>query len=187
MIKRISALLVATVLTIPVAAEDTRAFGKTNTVALIGLELGSMNMDAQNDFGQSYSESGIFDFGIRLGAKTEDYRFMGAFHVLDNYNAPNGDTVKNTLVTAHLDYMFWRWDVGSNMDLKPFIGANVGYQEYKTGSIDEDGVTYGAETGLILDMGIVDADLGIRYMGSQADHVNDMFNVYLGVNLKIQP
>ncbi len=184
MLKGISALLMATALITCAVADDKREFGKTNTDALLGLELGSMNIDAQNDLGQSYTKNGVLDFGIRLGAQTEDYRFLGIYHILEDYTNAN-DKVTNQMLTLHFDYMFWRWDLGSNVDLKPFIGVNGGYQEYKYSTVKDDGYTYGVETGLILGLDIVDIDLGIRYMGTEIDMVNDMFNIYLGINLKI--
>jgi hypothetical protein len=187
MLKKITMFLAFAALTTSAIA-DNEALGNDsrNTSALIGLEMGSMNIDAQTAvFEESYSKN-IFDVGIRLGAKSEDYRFLGIYHILDSFDHA-GNKVENILATAHLDYMFWRWDLGSSINLKPFIGANGGYIENKYSAVKEDGFTYGAETGLILDMRLFDVDLGVRYMGSNVDAVNELFNVYIGINVKIQP
>lgn len=157
-----------------------------DATGLIGVEVGSMSFDAKDDLGQSYNKSAA-DVGLRLGAKSEEYRILGQYHITGDYKQ-NGNTVKNTLATLHLDFMFWNWDLGENTTLKPYIGANGGYHEYKYGSyINENGTAVGAETGLLLDLPIFDVDLGIRYMGSENDAVNSIFNVYLGIDLKLQP
>ena len=187
MLKKISILLAFAVLSVSAIADNEALRNESkNTFALIGLEMGSMNVDAQTAvFEESYSKN-VYDVGIRLGAKSEDYRFLGIYHILDSFDH-DGNKVENILATAHLDYMFWRWDLSSSINLKPFIGANGGYVENKYSAVKEDGFTYGAETGLILDMRVFDVDLGVRYMGSGVDAVNELFNVYVGINVKIQP
>ena len=184
-------MLLPALMMMATSASADQSYGRETsaTQGVIGVEIGSFNLDAQKAFGESWGDQydySTVNMAVRLGAISDDYRLLGQYHLINEFTE-SGQTVKNYLGTVHLDYMFWEWDFGQEMTLKPFIGANGGYQEYKFGSISDDGITYGAETGLIFDFGRMDIDFGVRYMGSEISAINSVLNVYLAVDLNIEP
>jgi len=144
---------------------------------IIGLELGYGFVDGDR-LGEEKHKSEALEYGFRLGAQNEEWRTMFVF---DYYESDDVDdqTVQKSFLT--LDYFIT--DIDVDTQIRPFIGANVGYARYESTLVDETGFIYGAQVGVIVSAGeSMSLDLMYRYSLGQVDALNSVSSVTLGIN-----
>ena len=179
MVKRLAIILLCAALGSTLYARDDIS----QSSPFIGLELGyaTMKADASNYFDlegvyPEYESSDI-EYGVRIGAKKDDWRTTLIVNYLDTTN----DNYKQNYLkgSAEIDYLF-SFTEGSASVLKPFLGLNVGYISYETGdtghTYSPSGFTYGGQVGIIYSVAeTVDIDLKYRYTAGAnvTDDVDD--------------
>jgi len=118
-------------------------------------------------------------FGIRLGAENEEWRTMFTFNYFDN----EGRNVEKLFLS--IDYFFLKQNIIDSYLLQPYFGVNVGYMNYESIGVDEDGMTYGGQGGLIVNLiEQIDLDLGYRYTLSSANALDHTSEIVFGLNYK---
>ena len=91
--------------------------------------------------------------GIRFGKQTIDWRTMFTLEGNNNYQSFSLEVDK-----ILLDELF------GMPELRPYLGATVGYLHYENGSIDDDSFYYGGNFGfLVYVTDDIDADLSYHY------------------------
>jgi len=175
MMKKIGmALLCASTLsTLLVGSEGT-----LTSKMIIGLEVGASQIQANNIFspiiGELDYKGNNVEFGFRIGAENEEWKTL---LVANYYDSPDDDQkyIKGLL---EVDYFILQDAI-----VKPFIGLNVGYMNYQTTSIDENGLLYGGQVGLQYNaMENLSFDLSYRYSYVDADNVDYIAGVVLGIS-----
>ncbi len=67
--------------------------------------------------------------------------------------------------------------------VKPYIGFDMGWMSYSDLEIDGDGLTYGANIGIVWGLSIgVDIDLGYRYLVTSIDSIDSMDTISISLN-----
>ncbi len=173
MVKKIETVLLCTALSSSVYAGNV-----SEAKGFMGLEVGAATVQA--DVGGFFAEpdydGDAVEFGLRLGAQTNEWRTMFVF---DYYDSSDDDQnmEKGFLM---LDYFFLNSDESS---FRPFIGLNVGYANYESTLIEDDGFLYGGQAGFVLNVAeTVDLDLGYRYSLSNADALDHTTSIVFGLN-----
>ena len=161
------------------AQENNTIFSSTT---FIGLEVGYS--EVQGDIG--YLSHGIevirpnyegdnVEFGFRIGAQNEEWRTTFIF---DYYDSSDDDqNIEKGYLT--LDYFLLKEESA----LRPYIGINVGYANYESTYVDDSGLLYGAQAGVIMAIGeALNVDLGYRYSLSDAGALDHTGSIMLGIN-----
>jgi len=179
MIKTIKLALLSTIISTSLYAgnydEDIKAF--------IGLEVGYATIDGQklglNDAqGTFFHESSDVEYGIHIGAQNNEWRAMIGFSYYDNSNAEDDQNMER--VQALVDYFFIQ---DPDATIRPYIGANIGYANYESTFVEESGLTYGGQAGIIIKSGdTLDIDLAYKYSLGQVEALNSIGSVTLGLN-----
>ena len=190
MVKRIATVLLCSTLGSILYARDDIS----QSSPFIGLEIGYATVQ-----GAVYNESGVFpiyesdyegsdiEFGIRIGAKKNEWRTTLSFNYFDGDEDGRKQNYEKGL--ASLDYFFLFSNQEKN-NFQPFIGLNVGYTNYEsTGNIDMSGFIYGGQIGILFSVAEnIDVDLMYRYSLSNAtqedrdaelDHIG---SIVFGIN-----
>lgn len=172
MVKKIAIVLLCTVLGSSLYAAE-QSFGNKG---FIGLEVGYGAVDADIFTGQKQKGEAV-EYGIRLGAQADEWRTM---FVYDYFDSDDDDqTVQKGFLMV--DYFFMESDIDTVV--RPYIGANIGYAKYESTLVDESGMLYGGQLGVVMRAGeSVDIDLSYRYSWHQQDAVNNVSSITLGIN-----
>ena len=177
-LKSMTTVAVAGLLTSSVAMADDSSTG------LIGVGTSFYHFKTADSLGLE-NDYTVPTFDLRVGAKNQDWRFLLSYSFVKDEDL-SGGTAENNLLTGQLDYIFSTTPVEGGALVQPFVGGSLAYHNYKFGSaIDEDGVSYGAQIGAILDFDKVSIDVTARYMDSSLDNVNEFYGVSLGLNYKL--
>lgn len=172
MVKRITAVLISTMIGSTLYAGNY----DTDTKGFIGLSVGAATVEGErlNDFNHEGSGS---EFGLRFGAQSNEWRATFAFNYFDS-EEDDQNVEKGMLM---VDYFFMT--NSSDIDIRPFIGANVGMINYESTGVDVTDFIYGGQAGVILGLGEnIDLDLSYRYSLAGSDQVNNMGSIVFGLN-----
>ena len=173
MVKKIAMVLLCTVLGSSLYAENM-----TTGKGFLGLEVGyaSVQGDVGGFFPELDREGDAVEYGIRLGAQTSEWRTMLLF---DYYDSSDDDqNMEKGYLTV--DYFFLQDDTSA---FRPFIGVNVGYANYESTDVDENGALYGAQAGIVVNVAeSIDLDLSYRYSLSSMDALDHVGSVVFGLN-----
>jgi len=151
----------------------------------LGVEVGNTKIQAgrymtpgvESTYDEFYNGDDV-EFGIRIGAKNDDWK---STVLLDYYDSSDNDQNTEKMMLL-VDYTLWKTDFGS-MQLKPYLGGNVGYMNYESTYIEENGFLYGTQAGFSLGLSdILELDLSYRYSLTNMDTVDHMQSVMFGVN-----
>jgi hypothetical protein len=160
-----------------VNAEDVFSSSK-----FIGLEVGATQL--QGDIGgilpeQDHKVTGI-EYGLKIGAQKNIWRTT---LILNFFDKDDQNTEK---FIGAFDYFFLKSDNNDNsqqMAIDPYFGLNVGYVNYESTGIDESGLLYGGQAGIVVHMvDSLDVDLSYRYSLSNLDSLDHSGSVVLGLN-----
>jgi opacity protein-like surface antigen len=149
----------------------------------IGLEVGYA--DVQGDVGHlegsdvviepNFNGDDDVEFGFRIGAQNDEWRTTFIFDYYDS--SDNDQNIEKGYLT--LDYLL----LEKESTVRPYIGLNIGYANYESSYVDDSGFLYGAQAGIILDVAdVISLDLGYRYTLSDANALDHIGSVILGVN-----
>ena len=144
----------------------------------LGVQLSGAWVQGAHKTDLNYATKG-YAYGVRVGAQNCEWR------TLISLDKMNNKKVSYERAELHVDYMYKMMPSGE-VNIKPFIGLNTGYANYEAeGNIDENGITYGAEAGVVFDVSDnVDVDLSYQYTLSRAKAFDHASNVGLGINYK---
>ena len=151
----------------------------SETKSFIGLEAGYAAVDGKKfnllpDEDASFYEGSGIEYGIRIGAQNDEWRATLAFNYYDSddQNLERGQ--------AMVDYFFLSDPTAT---IKPYIGASIGYANYESTFVDESGLLYGGQIGVVISSGeSLDIDLSYRYSLGQVEVFNSVSSVTVGVN-----
>jgi len=172
MVKKIAAVLLSTMIGSSLYAGNY----DTTTKGFLGLEVGYGTVDGER-FGGFKHEGDAVEYGLRFGAQSDEWRATFAF---DYFNSSSDDqkVEKGYLL---VDYFFFQNDTG--MNVKPFVGANIGLMNYESTQVDEADFMYGGQAGVVVGVSeSVDLDLSYRYSISASERVNDLGSIVFGLN-----
>ncbi|MFT7880721.1 MAG: hypothetical protein ABXS91_10045 [Sulfurimonas sp.] len=143
----------------------------------IGLEAGMAKIQADTLAGPDHEGDDV-EFGFRLGAQNDTWRTMLVFDYFDS--SDDDQNYEKGLV--QFDYYLFN-NESETFSFRPFIGLNVGYMNYESTYIDENGFLYGGQAGVIV--GItesVDLDVMYRYSFTGADQTDHVEGLVVGFN-----
>ena len=142
----------------------------------LGLEVGAGTVQG-NTFTELNHEGSAVEYGVRLGAQTEEWRTMFTFDYFDS--SDDDQNVEKLMITV--DYFLY--NSGGEVSVRPFIGLNAGYANYESTAFDESGLLYGGQAGVVI--GItpqIDIDLSYRYSLSEMDSMDHAGTIMFGIN-----
>ena len=171
MIKKVTAVLLSTMIGSTLYAGNY----DTGTKGFLGLEVGAATVDGDTLLGKHTGDA--VEYGLRFGAQSNEWRATFAF---DYFNSDSDDqnVEKGYLM---VDYFFLQSD--SELNVRPFVGANVGLINYESTQVDATDFIYGGQAGVVVGVGEnVDLDLSYRYSLSGSDKVNDLGSIVFGFN-----
>ncbi len=176
MVKKISMALLCTVLGSSLYAGNYDSDSK----GFLGLEVGAATVQGDRFFGTGLNagyEGDAVEYGFRIGAQTNEWRAMFVF---DYYDSSDDDQnlEKSFLM---VDYFFLESD--SDVNFRPFIGANVGYVNYESTFVESSDFAYGGQIGFAVEVAeVMDVDLSYRYSLSNSEQLDNMGSIVLGIN-----
>ena len=195
MVKKLGIALLCTALGTTLYARDDISTSKL----FVGLELDSTKVDTSSElfltddiYGGSvalekYSATGnsVIEYGIRVGAEKEDWRTT----LLYTYSSDENDGIDETMHKGSILLDYFIWSSGSTAyNVKPYIGAHVGYMSYEASAhlvgygvdqilMDDSGIFYGGQAGIAMTISdVVQLDLSYKYSITSIDDVVDMQN-----------
>jgi len=158
----------------------------------IGLELGSTKAESSTELFtnnaawypklESKSDS-VIEYGVRIGAEKEDWRTTLLYTYYNNDDAGFEETMHKGSIL--LDYFIWSSGTTA-YDVKPYIGAHVGYVGYTLSGplnlgggntatatwADDSGLFYGGQAGVAMTMSdVIQLDLSYRYSLTTLDNI----------------
>jgi len=182
MVKKIAvALLCATLGTSLQAREDI-----STSKLFIGVEIDSTKVDGTRElivtdnyfnevdslYKASATGSSVIEYGIHVGAEKEDWRTT----LLYTYSSEENDGIDETMHKGAILLDYFIWNSGSTeYNVKPYLGAHVGYMNYEASVydvqygvdqiiMDDSGIYYGAQAGIAMTISeVVQLDLSYRY------------------------
>jgi len=159
-------------------ATGTYAGNFTTSQTFIGLDLGYSQVKGYINDNNTirYEDDSDIQYGLRIGAQNDEWRTTFIFGYYDN--SDTNQNVEEYLLTV--DYFL----TDKTTTLRPYIGANVGYANYESDFIaDEGGVIYGAQIGFTVDVDEhFNVDLAYRYSVTDYDELDHIGGVMFGVN-----
>jgi len=165
MVKKLAVALLCTALGTTLYARDDISESKP----FIGLEIGyaTVQGDVWNvlNIVHDYEGSDI-EYGIRLGAKKEEWRTTLSFNYFDSVSDEDyAQNYEKYLVS--FDYFFL---ASNKSNFQPYLGVNAGYINYESDNdIDLSGFLYGAQAGVLFSVADnIDIDIMYRYSISNA-------------------
>ena len=173
MVKKIVMVLLCTALGSSLYAENMST-GK----GFMGLEVGyaTVQGDVAGLLPELDREGDAVEYGLRLGAQTDEWRTILAFDYYDD--SDNDQNVEKGYLMV--DYFLLQ---GSESAFKPFIGLNVGYANYESTLVEDNGFLYGGQAGVVVSvMESIDLDLSYRYSLSDADALDHVGSMVFGIN-----
>jgi hypothetical protein len=186
MIKKLGiALLCAALGTTLYAREDI-----STSKLFVGLELASTKADSSMELYMGNTlvspkftdtSGSVFEYGVRLGAEKEDWRTTLLYTYYNNTEEGIDETMhKGSML---LDY-FLLSTGSAEYNVKPYIGAHVGYMTYEaSGPIgntgftgvyaDDSGLFYGGQAGIAMTIAeVVELDLSYKYSLTSLDDIS---------------
>ncbi len=178
MVKKIAVGLLCTALgsSLCIAGNVSEAKG------FIGVEVGyaTIRADVGGYFPDFNHDGTDVEYGFRLGAQTDEWRTM----LLYDYFDSDGDDQNYEKGLFELDYFF----LSSSSDytseaFRPYIGLNIGYMNYESEGIDENGLLYGGQVGFAYAIAEnFDLDIMYRYSLTDASRTDHIDSFLLGIN-----
>lgn len=172
MVKSIAVALACTVVGSTLNAADISAAEK-----FIGFEAGAAKIQADTLLTLDHDGEDV-EYGIRIGAQNDSWRTMIVFDYFDSKD--DDQNYEKGLI--ELDY--YLYNAESDMaSFRPFIGLNVGYMNYESTNIDENGFLYGGQAGFIIGLTeSIDIDVMYRYSLTSADKTDHVESLVVGFN-----
>lgn len=154
---------------------DTRGFigieaGYTEVQGNVGYMINDQVVIEENFIGDNEVE-----YGFRIGAQNDEWR---AAFIFDYYDSKDNDqNYEKGFVT--IDY----FPLESDSAVRPYIGGNIGYANYESSFVEDSGMLYGAQGGIVVEAGeMINLDLGYRYQLSDTDALDHIGSIVFGIS-----
>jgi len=172
MVKKITAVLLSTMIGSSLYAGNY----DTQSKGFLGVEVGNASIDGDKLDGLKHEGSAV-EYGLRFGSQSNEWRATFAF---DYFNSTSDDqSVEKGFLMV--DYFLFNSD--TDLNIRPFVGANVGLINYESTLVDATDFVYGGQAGVILGVTeSIDLDLSYRYSLSGSTKVNDLGSIVFGLN-----
>ncbi|NPA60834.1 MAG: porin family protein [Epsilonproteobacteria bacterium] len=165
------------ILLIELVAIVALSAGDRELEKIFGVEFGRLNIEYKNVIGASLSSSNIVG-GLKVGV--QDYYWRSGF---STYYSKDGEQELFTSLISIDRYLFASMYEDKDNIVKPYIGFDMGWMSYSDLEIDGDGLTYGANIGIVWGLSIgVDIDLGYRYLVTSIDSIDSMDTISISLN-----
>ena len=173
--KLVVAVAISLGLTSAVCADD--AFSSQKFIGIEGAAT-SLQGDVGGVFATPDNKVNGIEYGLKIGAQNNMWRTT---LVLDFFDKDDQNTEKFIGV---FDYFITRNGEDNTVQIvEPYLGLNVGYVNYESTGIDESGLLYGGQAGLVVNLDdSLDIDLSYRYSLSTAKPFDHSGSVVLGLN-----
>jgi len=142
----------------------------------IGVEFGAATVQGDTLYAPDHDGDAI-EYGIRIGAQSDEWRTTFLFDYFDS--SDDDQNVEKGLLTV--DYFIYNDQ--AQLNVRPFIGLNIGYANYESTFFDDSGFLYGGQAGVVI--GItpeIDLDLSFRYSLSEMDIMDHTSSFTFGFN-----
>lgn len=153
------------------------AEGMSISKSILGLEVGYATVQADTDggiFGEPNYKGKDIEYGLRIGAQDDDWRAMFVYDYYDNTD--DDQNVQKTFL--QLDYFF-----SERTRFNPYFGINLGYMNYESTDIDENGFLYGAQVGFTVELiDSIELDMMYRYSLTDAARTDNIGSFVFGMN-----
>jgi len=188
MVKKLGMVLLCAALGTTLYARDD--ISKSNL--FVGLELESTKADATTEFFDvniplypklESSSSSVIEYGFRVGAEKENWRTTLLYTYYNNEDGGLEETMhKGSML---LDYFIWSSGT-TEYNVKPYLGAHVGYMSYTASGpvdlgngelasatwADDSGLFYGGQAGIAMTMSeVIQLDLSYKYSLTTLDSI----------------
>ncbi len=158
MLKKVAVALLCTALGSSLQARDDISMSNT----FIGVELGYVEVQGDTFTNLSYTGDYDIEFGLRIGAEKDEWRTTLLFDYYDS--ADNDQNVEKALMT--LDYYL----LNNESIFKPYIGVNIGYGNYESTLVEDSGLLYGGQAGIVINAAeMINLDVSYRHSLSGTD------------------
>ena len=118
-----------------------------------------------------------FTYGIRLGARNDVWRTTFTF----NYYDSKEHNVEKLLLST--DYFLIDKDKTDLYNFAPYIGMNIGYVNFESVGVEENGLVYGGQAGIVYSLiEDVNLDISYRYSLSAAKAMDHAGELIFGIN-----
>ena len=153
---------------------------------IIGIEGASSTVQADTSgiFGEINHEGKDTEYGVRIGAQSENWRTL----LVLNYFDSEDDAQNYEKGLIELDYYPFNTK-SETVSIRPYLGLNLGFLNYESDAdgtaddIDESGFMYGGQVGITVDLGeSIDLDVMFRYSLVEADKVDHVEGLVIGIN-----
>ena len=166
-ISTIAAIVVATLSSTAMAGEWFAGIegGKAyNKVAVSGTDKSESNDKAKSKF-----------YGVKVGKYLDDnIRVYGTLSRNKFNDAKDKDIKAQKSLMLSSDYVFMEGSA-----VRPFVGGSIGATRLEAGGKSKTGLAYGAQAGVMSQVGPVDLELGLKYVGNNAKLKHDPVQVKL--------
>ena len=121
---------------------------------------------------ENLDNGSVVEYGARIGAENDEWRTTLLYTYYSDKDSGDEETMNKASLL--IDYFFWNTDTG-DVNIKPYIGAHVGYLSYKLTSdnlilgsnitiANDDGIFYGGQVGVeVLFSEVIGLDLSYKY------------------------
>jgi opacity protein-like surface antigen len=179
MVKKIGIALLCMTLGSTLYARDDISTSTT----FIGLEVGYS--EVQGSVGYHVDDIAVIEpnftgdydveYGFRIGAQRDQWRTTFIFDYYDS--SKNDQNVEQGYLT--LDYYI----LEKESAFRPYIGINIGYGNYESTFVEDSGLLYGGQAGVVLNVaGKMNFDLGYRYSLSDVEAFDHIGSFIFGFN-----
>jgi len=171
-VKKIAVVLMSTIIGSSLYAGNY----DTESKGFLGVEVGYASVDGDRLDGLKHEGSAV-EYGLRFGAQSDEWRATFAF---DYFNSDSDD---QSVEKGYLMVDYFLFNGSDSINIRPFVGANIGLMNYESTLVDETDFFYGGQAGVIVALGeSIDLDLSYRYSLSASTKVNDLGGIVFGLN-----
>ena len=136
--------------------------------------------------GKAYNKIEVKNQGSENKAKSKFYGVKAGKYLDDNirvygtlsrnkFNDAKGENVKaQKSLMLSSDYVFMKGSA-----VRPFVGGSIGATRLEVDGKSKTGLAYGAQAGVMSQVGPVDLELGLKYVGNNAKIKHDAGQVKL--------
>ena len=164
-----------TVMLCAMCASLINASDTFKTERFLGVEAGYANIQGFHP----KDTSDNLTYGLHVGAQNEEWR--------TTVNINLYDSKRHTLQRGFLslDYFFLNEVNTKPLLVTPYFGVNIGYMRFEKAGVDDSGLLYGGQAGLLFPLlEELDIDIAYRYSLSASNKFDHTGEVILGMNFK---
>ena len=143
----------------------------------IGVEVSISEVQGDGPSDIAANVSNGTSVGLRLGAQNEKWRTTIGLTYFDQ----EGRNIER--LYGEIDSFFLAANLWDSLIIQPFIGFNIGYQNYESNEVDENGFVYGGQIGVVTDvLDSLSIDISYRYTLSNQEAFDHSADIVFGFN-----